>query len=81
MNESIENLTADEQTLAHPYLLFGCKFTNGYKANNILGGWDDFKGRFKSVEKAIVTADKLGYDWYHVVDSRIMLVIYRKGLS
>ena len=41
------------------------------------GGWDDFRGSFKTVEEAEKKADKPtdrewannSYDWWHIVDS------------
>jgi hypothetical protein len=61
-------------TIKHPYLVFGGNYTEGYRKNNVLGGWDDFKGRFTTLKNAIEFA-KTHYNWYHVVDIRSLLIV------
>ena len=73
----MENLDSKTYMLTYPYMLFGGRYTHGYRINNVLGGWDDFRGRFKTYQEAIQNAEATKLDWWHLVDGVTMLVIAR----
>lgn len=35
-----------------------------------LGGWQDYKGDFRSVKDALREAAQWGWDWYHILDTQ-----------
>lgn len=45
------------------FLLFAVDFY--YPA----GGWEDYIGRYDSVERAEALLSNIGCDWYHIVES------------
>ena len=57
-------------TIQNKYILFAG--SNYYP----LGGFDDLKGRFATVEDAKKHAQRAGYDWYHIVDAESLEIIY-----
>ncbi len=43
-----------------------------------LGGWNDFKGSFDTLEEAKEAKEKLsGHDWYQIVDTKHGITITR----
>lgn len=65
----------DKALVEHPYFIFGGNYIEGYRKSNYYGGWNDFKGRFSTLEKAIAFGMK-ALDWYHIVDTRTMLIVH-----
>lgn len=46
-----------------------------------LGGWEDYKGQEPSLDEARSMAEKVGGDWYQIVDDRRGWIVEQGGLE